>query len=418
MAGTPRRAGRPGRRATFGSLCRTERDALSDSPPGPRSSARKNALRGRRRLDGQLAPEILAHYYRGTTLGTIADKPVRVLVMETWNASPTRPLEIYGRGGTWTIDGIETVFPDDARLRFVPATSGTTTTWTAIVTAPDGTELHNAVSTSSIRVRPDTANSIHLASKSSTYDRYRGVIRVIGKADASVNVVNELPMEQYLRGVVPSEVPATWPAEAIKAQAIAARSYAAYNLNPATGNWDFHDDTRSQVYHGKEIEKPQSDAAIVATANVVLRSPTGAIATALFHSTGGGATEHNENVFVSASGEVTGSPYSYLRGSPDRRADGTPYDSASPHADWNTATFTRAQIQAWFAADPRTNVGTVVALDLRDRGVSGRLISVTLIGANGATKKVSGGVFRSVFNEARPSGPEMRSTLFALSPIP
>jgi stage II sporulation protein D len=234
-----------------------------------------------------------------------------------------------------------------------------------------------------------------------------------------VNVVNELPMEQYLRGVVPSEVPASWPAEAIKAQAIAARSYAAYHLHPATGNWDFHDDTRSQVYHGKRIEKPESDAAILETANVVLRSPTGAIATALFHSTGGGGTEHNENVFVSASGEVVGSPYSYLRGSPDRRADGTPYDSASPHADWNTRTYTRAQIQAWFAADPRTNVGSLVTLDLRDRGVSGRLISVTLIGADGTTKKVSGGVFRAVFNEARPNGdPEMRSTLFALAPIP
>ena len=70
-----------------------------------------------------------------------------------------------------------------------------------------------------------------------------------------------------------------------------------------------------------------------------------------------------------------------------------------------------AQIQAWFAADSRTNVGTLVALDLRNRGVSGRLISVTLIGANGTTKKVSGDVFRSVFNAHRASGdPMMRSS--------
>ena len=74
----------------------------------------------------------------------------------------------------------------------------------------------------------------------------------------------------------------------------------------------------------------------------------------------------------------------------------------SPYDDWKTKTYTLAQVQAWFAADSRTNVGTLVKLDLRNRGVSGRLISVTLIGANGTTKKVSGDVFRSIFNAHRP----------------
>jgi peptidoglycan hydrolase-like amidase len=103
----------------------------------------------------------------------------------------------------------------------------------------------------------------------------------------------------------------------------------------------------------------------------------------------------------------------------DRRADGTAYDNTSPYTTWKTATYTLAQLQAWFAADSRSNVGTLVALDLRNRGVSGRLISVTLIGANGTTKKVSGDVFRSIFNAHRPSGdPMMRSNLFDLAPIP
>ena len=71
-----------------------------------------------------------------------------------------------------------------------------------------------------------------------------------------------------------------------------------------------------------------------------------------------------------------------------------------------------------FKADPRTNVGTLTALDLRDRGVSGRLISVVLIGSAGK-KRVSGDVFRSVFNAARPSGDKsLRSTLFDTAPIP
>ena len=123
----------------------------------------------------------------------------------------------------------------------------------------------------------------------------------------------------------------------------------------------------------------------------------------MFHSAGGGATEHNENVYVSSTGAKVAGPVSYLRGSRDRRPDGTAYDDASPYATWSTATYTRAQVSAMFAADGRTNVGSLTVIDLRDRGVSGRLISVVLTGSNG-TKTVSGDVFRSVFNAGRPAG--------------
>ena len=182
--------------------------------------------------------------------------------------------------------------------------------------------------------------------------------------------------------------------------------------------YDVTDDTSSQVYHGALGEKAATNALISATAGVVLRSPSGAIANTLFHSTGGGATENNENVYVSSTGAKVAGPVSYLRGSSDRAPDGSAYDAASPYATWATRTYTVAQLSAWFAADARTNVGTLTTLDLRDRGVSGRLISVTLIGSAG-TKKVSGDVFRSVFNAERPpADPMMRSTLVATAPIP
>ena len=113
----------------------------------------------------------------------------------------------------------------------------------------------------------------------------------------------------------------------------------------------------------------------------MLRSGS-AIANALFHSTGGGATEHNENVFVSATGAKVAGAVSYLRGASDRDAAGVPYDKDAPYATWKTATYTRAQLSAIFGADGRTNVGTLTALDLRNRGVSGRLISVTLVGSS------------------------------------
>jgi stage II sporulation protein D len=374
-----------------------------------------------RAADGQSAADILAHYYQGTSLGSITNRQIRVLVLQAFPASSSNPVQVYGRGGTWTIDGIAATFPADARLRFTPATSGTTTKWKVTVTASNGSTLYNAAAASSVRVRPGSGTTLQLWSKPSAYDRFRGVLRLIGRTDASAkaNVVNELRIEAYLRGVVPAEVPAAWPVPAVRAQAIAARSYAAYRLHPSTGTFDIYADTRSQMYLGKLVEKAGSDAAITATAGVVLRTPGGGIANALFHSTGGGGTENNENVFTSSTGAKVAGVFSYLRGSLDRRPDGSSYDAASPYAIWSTSTYTLAQIQAWFAADSRTNVGTLVALDLRDRGVSGRLVSVTLIGADGTTKKVASDIFRAVFNAHRPSGDRMmRSTLFDLAPVP
>jgi SpoIID/LytB domain protein len=374
-----------------------------------------------RALDGQSAEQILAHYFKGTVIGTMSNSQVRVLVLQNFAATSTKPVEVYGRGGTWTIDGIATTFPADARLRFTPTTSGSTTTWKVLVTSSGGATLFNGGTFSTYRLRPGAGTTFQLWSKPSAYDRYRGVLRLLGStgATSTANVVNELPMETYLMGVVPAEVSSAWPVEAVKTQAIAARSYAAYRLHPTTGNYDMYDDTRSQVYLGMLAEKAGSNTAITATANRVVKTSGGAIANALFHSAGGGATENNENVFVSSTGAKVAGVYSYLRGSMDRRPDGSPYDLASPYDTWATKTYTLAQVQAWFAADSRTNVGTLVKLDLRDRGVSGRLISVTLIGANGTTKKVSGDVFRSVFNAKRPSAdPMMRSTLFDLIPVP
>lgn len=109
-----------------------------------------------------------------------------------------------------------------------------------------------------------------------------------------------------------------------------------------------------------------------------------------------------------------------VRPRPARRVppDGSSYDATSRYATWKTATYTRAQLSSWFGSDARSNVGTLLALDLRVRGVSGRLIRVTLIGSMGS-KTVSGNVFRSIFNAHRPAGdPMLRSTLFDTKQVP
>jgi stage II sporulation protein D len=368
-----------------------------------------------RALAGQDAATILAHYYQGTTLGTTdPQRAVRILVLQAFRPTAARPLRLYGRGGSWTIDGIDATFPKDAQLRVTKTATGLR----VVVRDAAGTLLLDRATKGNLRVRAGSAAAarIQVWSKPSAYDRYRGVIRLRSTA-SGIDAINETRLDLYLRGVVPAEMPAGWPVEALRAQAIAARSYAARRLHPKTGFWDLYDDSRTQVYRGSLGERAATNAAIADTAGQVLRSGT-SIANTLFHSTGGGATEDNENVFTTATGEIVAGPVSYLRGSPDRADDGTPYDAAAPRASWQTAAYTLAQLSAVFGADARTNIGELAGLDLSNVGVSGRLISVTLTGSLG-TKTVSGSVFSSVFNAETPAtDPYMWSTLVATTPIP
>jgi stage II sporulation protein D len=372
-----------------------------------------------RALAGQDAATILAHYYQGTTLTEIDPATrIRVLVFPRWSATAAHPLEISGRLTPWTIDGLGLVFPPDARLRLSRAAIGTLGTWRLVVDAPDGTILFDGPPPPDIIVRPMTDDGrLQVSSKPTRYNLYRGLTHVVVRPTTStVSVVNDITLEGYLDGVVPVEMPSTWPAAALQAQAIAARSFAARLQSPAS-YFDVRDDSSSQIYRGALVERSTTNAAVAATAGQVLMSGT-SIANALFDSTGGGATESNENVFTTSTGRKVARPVSYLRGSSDRAPDGTAYDASSPYATWSTRSYPRSQLSAWFAADSRTNVGDLQALDLHDRGVSDRLVSVTLIGSAGS-KRVSGAVFRAIFNAARPgTDPSLRSTLFDLAPIP
>ena len=368
-----------------------------------------------RALAGQDSATILAHYYQGTTPGTTdPQRAVRILVLQHFRPSAARPLRLYGRGGPWTIDGIDATFPKDAQLRVTKTATG----FRAVVRTAAGTLLLDRSAKGSLRVRAGSvaAARIQVWSKPGAYDRYRGVIRLRSTA-SGIDAINETGLDLYLRGVVPAEMPAGWPVEALRAQAIAARSYAAHRLHPKTGFWDLYDDTRTQVYRGSLGEQATTNLAIVDTAGQVLRSGT-SIANTLYHSTGGGATENNENVFTTASGAIVAGAVPYLRGSSDRAADGTPFDAWAPRASWQTAAYSLDELSAIFGADPRTRVGAMTSLDLSNVGVSGRLVSVTLVGSLGS-KTVSGEVFRDVFNAASPAAdPYMWSTLVSTAPIP
>ena len=94
---------------------------------------------------------------------------------------------------------------------------------------------------------------------------YRGALRSVEK-----HTVNVLPIDRYVQGVVPREVPAEWPAQAVRAQAVAARTYAAFERETATSYYDICDTESCQVYGGSRDEHPATDAAVKATAGRVV----------------------------------------------------------------------------------------------------------------------------------------------------
>src|SRR5215218_684243 len=141
---------------------------------------------------------------------------------------------------------------------------------------------------------------------------YRGVAEVRANSAGSLAGINELPMEEYLYGVVPRELgPTVFPElEALKAQAVAARTYALSGLGKrASDGYDLLATTSDQVYGGYAAEHPLSTRAVDETAGIAAVYD-GKLITALYSSTAGGFTANNEEAFNSA-------PVPYLRGVPD-----------------------------------------------------------------------------------------------------
>lgn len=128
---------------------------------------------------------------------------------------------------------------------------------------------------------------------------YRGRLEVFANAQGSLTVVNVLGLEDYVRGVVPNEL--NYPAiEALKAQAVAARTYAVRNRNQfASQGFDLLPTTRSQVYGGLSTEQPLASRAVEETRGLIATYQGGAI-NALYTSTCGGRTEDSENIFTNA----------------------------------------------------------------------------------------------------------------------
>jgi len=199
------------------------------------------------------------------------------------------------------------------------------------------------------------------------YGTYRGALETVPTESqaGSLNVVNALALEQYVKGVMPNEVPPSWPAEELKAQAVAVRSIALTGDVGGNG-FDLYSDIRSQVYKGLESEYASTNAAVAATRGQVVMYG-GKIAQTLYSACSGGHTESAVNVF--------GSPVPYLVGVPD------PYDSACPLHEW-TLKFSGPEISAKLASYLQGRLKKIV---VTKTGVSPRIIEAKLYGTGGVS---------------------------------
>lgn len=203
---------------------------------------------------------------------------------------------------------------------------------------------------------------------------YRGIVEVC-LTGGRLRVVNEVNVEDYLYGVVPKEMSDSWPKEALKAQAVAARTYVAANAGRyGSLGFDLTDDQYSQVYGGVEAEGDNSRSAVNETKGQILVY-NGLPITAFYHSNSGGYTENSEKVWVSA--------LPYLRGVPDPYSLGV----GSSKDSWQV-TYSKGSLENWinstFAGNGRKPIGSLTGISVLETGVSGRLTKVRVEGTEGS----------------------------------
>jgi stage II sporulation protein D len=296
---------------------------------------------------------ILAHYYTGTTLGPARVSTVRVLLASAKKAT-------IESTDAWTVvdaAGTKTVLDPGRRLL------------KAKLALADHPELQSPFTF--VGKQPLLVNKVP----------YRGKLSVSSDGKL-VQVIDTVGLESYLKGVVPAEMPSSWSPEALKAQAVAARSYALANVTTGR-SFDLYGDTRSQVFGGVKAENAATSAAVDATKGQVVLYK-GKVANTLFFSTSGGRT--------ASAFESTGLAVPYLVPVAD------PYDAASPYHDWGPVLFDAAAVAKQFKlAAPIADLQTTT-------GASGRVKSLTVVSDDESQVTMNGNQVRGAL--------ELRSTWF------
>lgn len=207
-----------------------------------------------------------------------------------------------------------------------------------------------------------------------------------------IEVLNRIGIEDYVASTVGGEMSPSWPTEALRAQAVAARTYVLYEAARHRNQaWDVRATAVSQVYRGLEAETPETRKATKATSGQFL-SYAGEPILAVFHSTAGGRT--------ATAGEVWGEDLPYLQVVEVEDED------EAPHTYWRTA-FVRSALAEILAA-AGVSVGDLHGVSIDARTSSGRVKSLAVKGSTG-TSRLRGPQLRRLLG-----GMALRSTLFEI----
>lgn len=225
---------------------------------------------------------------------------------------------------------------------------------------------------------------------------YSGVLALGVGSDGLLTVTEHIALEDYIAGVVPSEMPASWPMEALKAQAVAARSDAVANLSfkHILDGYDYCATEHCQMYKGFGARRPATDAAVAATRGEVLTDGRRVIP-AVFSANCGGSTEDNETVWSGPPDPALRAVSDLISGTalPFRgsligmehwlKSRPAAYCSSGPYFRW-TRRMTASELTT--VVNRRYAVGTVRDIELGARGPGGRLKWVKVLGSSGTVR--------------------------------
>lgn len=366
---------------------------------------------------------ILSHYYQGTSLRSLATEPVVRVALQK-NDTPQGFWTVRGNNADVWVDypgrtnssavyssGGYLVLPRGQSFTICPLGS------TTKITIRDQSSVVKAVITGDWvqawerdTSKPRYLGLLQIAHNSGPFDRpnilYPGSVRFQRGTTSGTNALlharNYVYLEDYVRCVVPRESPASWAREALKAQAVAARSYAYVGLS-ASAAFDMWCTTSSQVYNGwgqwessygnvRHGDDPWtaakegdwlSDPAVEQTA-LELVAYGSTIVKTYFHSTSGGHTEDIDKAWPAAT------PQPYYQGVPD------PYEhtAGASYSDWGPWTYTAAEVRTKLLSAGISSTqlpSTVTDMRVAKRGDSGRVMELVLYGPAGESPKTLSG---------------------------
>ena len=347
---------------------------------------------------GQNYRTILMHYYSGVSLTTRSPEDIRVLVEQSSDVLVTGddPFTVSWSNGTL-------IAKSDSTYRFfrtrydgsvyrVEKSAAWNGPWTAVTTG--GTWV----------VYTPGPSVLQLVFNSGSVRYYRGKI-IARLSDGSMNSIDELPLQQYLYGVVPREMPASWPAEALKSQAVAARTYSVYKKDYAR--------SKNYVYDICATTACQSYAGFASKS-----SPTSTTHTYLENSSSNNAVDVTAGQVLYYSGKPILAEYSSSSGGytaqgnvPYQKAVPDPGDSVSPHHDWR-ATIRVSEVEALWP-----QIGRLVDVKITKRNgygdMGGRVLEMELVGTS-STVTITGDDWRNAWAwPTRSNG--FRSNWFSVS---